>query len=107
MLSVAVIDGPYNPAVAERLLPRPPVQLGEAGCTPTSQNACRHGTFILTLLGAAADAEFPGLCPDCKFLHFPLFVDNDSLEAGAVDLADKARSAVRREDHQSESCTVG
>ena len=95
MLCVAVIDGPYNTVVADRILSRPPVRLGETGCSSNSQSACRHGTFILTLLGAAADARFPGLCPDCKFLHYPLFVDDDSLEARVADLAQAIKLVAR------------
>jgi hypothetical protein len=39
------------------------------------------------LLGARRDALIPGLCPDCRLLHVPLFIDESAPSASVGDLA--------------------
>jgi hypothetical protein len=93
--AVAVIDGPYDAAALSVLLANAPVRLGEGKCDVRANNgACDHGTFILGLLGARQDALIPGLCPDCRLLHIPLFADAISPYASVDDLATAIAKAV-------------
>lgn len=86
-VAVAVIDGPYDEAALSRVLARAPVSLGHGTCGASPNGACDHGTFIMGLLGARRDAAIPGLCPECRFLHIPLFVDVRSPSANVGELA--------------------
>jgi PatG C-terminal/Subtilase family len=93
-LPVAIIDGPYDAAALSRILARPPVSLGRGSCAARPSTACNHGTFIMGLLGARRDASIPGLCPDCRLLHVPLFVDENAPSASVVELANAVKVAV-------------
>ena len=93
-LSVAVIDGPYDAAALSGVLANDPVNLGYGSCDVSPNSACEHGTFIIGLLGARQDALIPGLCPDCRLLHVPLFVDANAPAASVDDLATAIASAV-------------
>jgi hypothetical protein len=93
-VAVAVIDGPYDAAALSRVLAHAPMSLGNGACGADPNNACDHGTFIMGLLGAHPDAAIPGLCPDCRLLHIPLFVDAYSPSASVDDLAAAIRKAV-------------
>ncbi len=83
---IAVIDGPYSSALST-VLAREPISLGHAGCSRRSNGACRHGTFILGLLGARDDAPIPGLCPRCEIFHLALFADESTATTTVGDLA--------------------
>ncbi len=91
---VAVIDGPYDAAALSRVLAQAPVNLGNGSCSVEPNNACNHGTFVMGLLGARRDALIPGLCPDCKLLHVPLFVDEGAPWASVAALANAIIVAV-------------
>jgi hypothetical protein len=86
-ISVAVIDGPYDAAALQGILAQAPVKLGIGGCGANPSSACNHGTFVMGLLGARRDVILPGICPDCKLLHIPLFLDEDEPSASIADLA--------------------
>jgi hypothetical protein len=73
--------------------------LGGASCGVAPRNACHHGTFILGMLAAREDALVPGLCPECEFLHIPIFVDGDAPSTDSAQLAQAIVSAVRRGAH--------
>jgi hypothetical protein len=91
---VAIIDGPYDDAVLSRILAQKPIGLGNERCGINPNTACSHGTFIMGLLGARRDALLPGMCPDCSFLHIPLFIDEIAPSATVDELAKALRSAV-------------
>jgi hypothetical protein len=91
---VAVIDGPYDAGALSGTLARAPISLGNGGCRVNANIACNHGTFIMGLLGARRDAFPPGLCPDCKLLHVPLFADEESPSASIDELANAISIAV-------------
>jgi hypothetical protein len=93
-VAVAVIDGPYDAAALSRVLAQAPVSLGQGTCGASSNSACDHGTFIMALLGARRDAAIPGLCPECRLLHIPLFIDVNSPSASVGELAAAIRKAV-------------
>jgi hypothetical protein len=93
-VSVAVIDGPYDTAAMSLVLARPPVGLIGGSCGVNPGSACDHGTFVMGLLGARGDAPIPGLCPGCRFLHVPLFVDDRQASVGVPELAHAIRIAV-------------
>ncbi len=93
-LAVAVIDGPYDAAALSGILAQAPVSLGHRSCAIDPNSACNHGTFVVGLLGARRDALIPGLCPDCRLLHVPLFIDENSPSASVVELTIAIRVAV-------------
>src|SRR5690242_6319604 len=87
VLAVAVIDGPYDAAALSRVLAHGPVNLADGICAASPNSACDHGTFIMGLLGARPDSLIPGLCPHCRLVHIPLFVDARSPSASVDELA--------------------
>jgi hypothetical protein len=91
---VAVIDGPYDAAALSRVLAHAPVSLGPGACGASPNSACDHGTFIMGLLGARRNALIPGLCPDCRLVHIPLFIDVNSPWARVDELAAAIETAV-------------
>jgi subtilase family protein/cyclic patellamide precursor peptide PatG len=93
-VAVAVIDGPYDAAALSQVLAHAPVSLGNGTCGASPNSACDHGTFIMGLLGARRDAAIPGLCPECRLLHIPLFIDVNSPSASVGELATAIRKAV-------------
>jgi hypothetical protein len=93
-VAVAVIDGPYDAVALSSVLAHAPMSLGDGACGADPNNACEHGTFIMGLLGAHSDAAIPGLCPDCRLLHIPLFIDEYSPSASVDELAAAIRKAV-------------
>ena len=92
--AVAVIDGPYDAAALSKVLASTPVSLANGSCDFSPNSACDHGTFIVGLLGARQDALIPGLCPDCQFVHVPLFADAISPSASVDELATAIAKAV-------------
>jgi PatG C-terminal/Subtilase family len=93
-ISVAVIDGPYDATALEHILAKAPVALGVARCSTSANSSCNHGTFIMGLLGARRDVMFPGICPDCRLLHIPLFLGEDDEYASVAELAGAITVAV-------------
>jgi hypothetical protein len=94
-LTVAVIDGPFDAAGLSGILAERPISVGEgAVCATVPGSACAHGTFTVGLLGARPDAPVPGLCPNCKLLHVPLFSDGEPGGATVGELADAISAAV-------------
>jgi Subtilase family/PatG Domain len=85
--TVAVIDGPYDAAALSGVLANGSLSLAGRSCDANPNNACDHGTFIVGLLGARQDSAIPGLCPDCRLVHIPLFVDAHSPSASVDELA--------------------
>lgn len=94
VLAVAVIDGPYDVAALSDVLANVPVSLAAGNCDVSPNSACDHGTFIVGLLGARQDSIIPGLCPDCRLVHIPLFADAISPSASVDDLATAIAKAV-------------
>jgi Subtilase family/PatG Domain/PatG C-terminal len=92
--AVAVIDGPYNPTALSHVLANAPTSLAGGHCDAHPNAACDHGTFILGLLGARRDSLIPGLCPDCRLLHIPLFADTSAPSANVDELATAIATAV-------------
>jgi len=84
---VAVIDGPYDARALSGVLAGEPLSVGYGRCAATAGSACSHGTLIIGLLGARRDALIPGLCPNCRLLHIPLFMDENAPRASVVELA--------------------
>jgi len=84
---VAVIDGPCQFQALSGIFARRPMNLGDGACDVIPNSACAHGTFIMGLLGAAANAPMPGLCPECILVHIPLFADSPAPEANLAELA--------------------
>lgn len=91
---VAVIDGPYDATALSGILAHAPVSLGDCSCGVNSNSACRHGTFVMGLLGARRDSAIPGLCPECTLLHVPLFTDESAPQATISELAKAITTAV-------------
>jgi hypothetical protein len=91
---IAVIDGPYDAVALSDILARAPINLGEGVCGADPASACKHGTFILGILGARTDALVPGLCPGCKLFHVPLFVDEHAPFASIEKLVNAITTAV-------------
>lgn len=91
---VAVVDGPYDAFGLRHVLARPPIAIRENACTIPDGVACRHGTFILGLIGARNDLNPPGLCPQCILLHVPLFRETQPFGANVIDLASAIKAAV-------------
>jgi|HubBroStandDraft_4_1064222.scaffolds.fasta_scaffold06610_3 hypothetical protein len=91
---VAVIDGPYDASALSKVLAQLPISLGNSRCSNESNSACDHGTFVMGILGAREDALIPGLCPRCRFLHVPLFVDGIQPVASVGELAHDIRIAL-------------
>ena len=94
-ISLAVVDGPYDAYSLSSVLTRPVADLGQSQCGSDPKGGCDHGTFIIGLLGARADASVPGICPDCKLLHVPLFADQDSPLASTIELAEAILAAIK------------
>lgn len=92
--AVAVIDGPYDAATLSGVLENVPESLAAGSCDVSPNSACDHGTFIMGLLGARRDSLIPGLCPDCRLLHIPLFADANSPSASVDELATAIATAV-------------
>ena len=93
-LIVAVIDGPYDSNALSGIFQRPPVNLGGDGRCLNLNSGCDHGTFIMGLLGARRSAPIPGLCPNCRLVHVPLFVDQNLPSASVGELATAIRVAI-------------
>jgi hypothetical protein len=92
--AVAVIDGPYDAAALSGVLANVPVSLADGSCDVSPNSACDHGTFIVGLLGARQDTVVPGVCPDCRLVHIPLFADAISPSASVDELATAIAKAV-------------
>lgn len=93
-LRVAVIDGPYDAVALSGVLAQEPINLANGSCSGSPASACKHGTFVMGLLGARSGAVIPGLCPDCRLLHIPLFLDERAPWASLGELAGAIRLAV-------------
>jgi hypothetical protein len=93
-LTIAVVDGPYDAAALSGILGQAPVNLSDGSCGANPSSGCDHGTFVMGLLGARRDAAIPGLCPGCRILHVPLFVDEHQPSASVGELANAIRVAV-------------
>jgi hypothetical protein len=91
---IAVIDGPYDAVALSGILAWAPINLGDGVCGVDPTSACKHGTFILGILGARTDASIPGLCPGCRLLHVPIFVDEHAPFASIEELANAITTAV-------------
>lgn len=91
---LAVIDGPYDAIGLSGVLARAPVNLGDGRCGINPSRGCDHGTFVIGALGARRDAVVPGLCPDCRLLHVPLFIDEYAPSTSVGDLANGIRVAI-------------
>ncbi|MGY3238140.1 hypothetical protein ACVWZ4_001203 [Bradyrhizobium sp. USDA 4472] len=95
-LTIAVIDAPYDATALAGALANSPVSLADGSCDSSPNSACDHGTFIVGLLGARPDTLIPGLCPNCRLLHYPLFVDANSPSASVDELATAIAVAVNK-----------
>jgi hypothetical protein len=94
-LAVAVIDGPYDAGALPGVLANVPVSLTDGSCGVSPNSGCEHGTFVIGLLGAHQDALMPGLCPDCRLIHIPLFTDVNAPSASVDELATAINKALR------------
>ncbi len=99
-VAIGLIDGP----VAEGHPYLTPENFRSAGgknffCTDPDSIACRHGTFIATILNAKRSAAAPSLCPGCTLLLRPVFSEyewsNGELpEATPVELSSAIRDCI-------------
>lgn len=71
--TIAVLDGPFDAKALASVLERMPESIGANSCSIADASACQHGTFIIGLLAARRTAALPGLCPDVRLVHMPLF----------------------------------
>lgn len=90
---VGVVDGPFDPALITWLR-APPKTLGDISCALRPGSNCDHGTFIIGLLGAKCDAPIPGLCPESRLIHVPIFADGGDIVTDTPLLANAISQAV-------------
>jgi hypothetical protein len=94
-ISIAIIDGPFDVVALSKVLAQLPLSLAPGSCSVAPNDGCDHGTFIMGVLGARNDAVIPGLCPGCRLLHIPLFMDEAAPSASLADLASAITTAVK------------
>lgn len=77
-ITIGLIDGPVDlshPAFQESVITSAKKsQIG--ACEGANSLACRHGTFIAGILSAKRGTYAPGMCPGCRLLLRPIFIDN-------------------------------
>jgi subtilisin family serine protease len=85
-IAVALVDGPVSRNVAAipagRIREAPGAS--SSSCTASGSAACRHGTFVASILAADRDAGAPGICPGCTLIARPIFAE---APAGERELA--------------------
>ncbi|MFE9481311.1 S8 family serine peptidase [Streptomyces spororaveus] len=88
-IAIAVLDGPVatgHPGLAASV-----VQIRPGACRVAHSAACRHGTAVAGILGAARGTVVSGLCPGSPLLVRPVFGEDagafqpEELAAGIVD----------------------
>jgi subtilisin family serine protease len=91
---VGLIDGPVardHPDFAREHIRVFPGGLGDTCAIPESA-ACTHGTLIAGILHARRDSSLPGICPGCKLVSRPIFLEAPDAEgvpnATVEELAD-------------------
>jgi hypothetical protein len=79
---IGLIDGPVDvkhPAFREsRILGVKKSQID--ACENATHLACRHGTFIAGILSAKRGVVAPGICPGCRLVLRPIFMDKTSAD---------------------------
>jgi subtilisin family serine protease len=45
-------------------------------CAQTDSAACRHGTFVASMLAASRQSTAPAICPGCTFVLRPIFPED-------------------------------
>src|SRR5512135_2309792 len=76
-ISIALLDGPVAmslPALTTEHI-RHSGKITSQSCTDAGA-ACRHGTFLASLLTTRRSATVPGICPECTLLVRPIFTDS-------------------------------
>src|SRR5262249_29771186 len=72
---VALVDGPVSTGATaipvDRIREAPGA--ASASCAAPGSEACKHGTFVASILAADRDAGAPGICPSCAFMARPVF----------------------------------
>lgn len=88
---IGLIDGPVAPGMGA--LRTAPVELGgpaAPACSRQASTACRHGTFVASMLVGERSSPALGIAPRCTVVSRPIFRDEDGEEpsATAQELAD-------------------
>jgi subtilisin family serine protease len=73
-VTIGVLDGPV--AVGHPELRASVVQVRPGACAMASSAACRHGTGVAGILGAARGPVVSGLCPGSALLVCPVFAED-------------------------------
>lgn len=77
---VGLIDGPIAidlPGLASENIREIPGKLGGT-CAAAGSAACRHGTFVASILAARRGSAAPAICPSCTLLVRPIFSESAS-----------------------------
>ncbi|WP_236652878.1 S8 family peptidase [Chitinophaga vietnamensis] len=76
-IGVGIIDGPVDTSHSDLqgAIFKPAADAAVVVCKTTSSYACKHGTFVAGILGAARKAGAPGICPACTFVARPIFCE--------------------------------
>jgi len=85
---VGLLDGPVaigQSRLTERIIRR--AADGGAACGREGGSACRHGTFIASMLVAERSTSTPGICPGCTLLVRPIFSDRSSQDGSFLTQA--------------------
>jgi len=94
-IAVALIDGPISRNVAAIPAGRIREAPGAPSCTCAAPGsaACRHGTFVASILAADRDVGAPGICPGCTLLARPIFSEAITGEHAMPSAAPEALAA--------------
>lgn len=80
-ITIGLIDGPValdHPDLADAAA-RAAGGRAEAGCIRRDSAACMHGTFVAGMLSARRGSTAPAICPECRLLIRPIFLDGHNL----------------------------
>jgi hypothetical protein len=76
-ITIGLIDGPIaktHPEFEGRSIRELPGGSGGA-CFELNIEACRHGTFVAGILSAKRGSAAPAICPGCRLLVRPIFLE--------------------------------
>lgn len=79
-IAIGLIDGPVarNSKVFSTNRVRTITGDSAPDCSQASSAACTHGTFVAAILGAKRESPAPAICPGCRLLVRPVFLESDS-----------------------------
>jgi subtilisin family serine protease len=97
-ISICMIDGPVqfqHPSLSElKVLENNQPDLQK--CRNSNSNACKHGTFIASILFGRRDSKAVSIAPKCTLALYPIFDENSvGIPITTLDiLAEKIRNAI-------------